>query len=229
MLPALSFTLLLLSFVLEIEPKLKFRITQTLFLFMAMSAITANSQHIIPDSIKDEGAIALSYYPQFDKTQITFKFKRKIKKSTMLAQPDFWSLFGSRKKRKYKILISEKIVISGKEFRTKDIPKDVMIGWLGHELGHVLDYQNRSSLNLIWFGIKYTFSDNYIKEAERAADTHAVNQGMEKYILKTKDFILNNSEIDDLYKARIVKYYLSPEEIMVLVNKRDESKETEKD
>lgn len=194
---------------------------------MAMTAITANSQHIFPDSIEVEAATALSHYPQLKNTSITFKFKRKIKKSTMLAQPDFWSLFKSRKKRKYKILISEKIVISGKEFRTRDIPKDVMIGWLGHELGHVMDYRNRSSLNLIWFGIKYTFSDNYIKEAERAADTHAVNQGMEKFILVTKDFILNNSEIDDMYKARIVKYYLSPEEIMVLVNERDADTEIE--
>lgn len=95
---------------------------------MATASNTVISQHTIPDSIADEATIALSHYPQLKNTSITFKFKRKIKKSTMLAQPDFWSLFKSRKKRKYKILISEKIVISGKEFRTKDIPKDVMIG-----------------------------------------------------------------------------------------------------
>ena len=139
----------------------------------------------------------------------------------MLAQPDFWSLFKPKRQRKYKILISEIIVISGKVFKTKDIPSEVLIGWLGHELGHIMDYRTRSSLNLIWFGMKYTFSDNYIKEAERAADTYAVNYGMEKYILTTKDFILNNSEIDAMYKSRIVKYYLSPEEIMELVNNRD--------
>lgn len=139
----------------------------------------------------------------------------------MLAQPDFWSLFKPKGQRKYKILISEKIVISGKIFKTKDIPSDVMIGWLGHELGHIMDYRTRSSLNLIWFGVKYKFSDNYIKVAERAADTYAVNHGMEKYILITKAFILDNSEIDALYKSRIVKYYLSPEEIMELVNNRD--------
>lgn len=189
-----------------------------------MTVIRPSAQHIIPNTIKEEALIALSHYPQLEETQITFKFKKRIKKSTMLAQPDFWSLFKSRKKRKYKILISEKIVISGKEFLTKHIPKDVMIGWLGHELGHVMDYGNRNSLNLIWFGIKYTFFANFIKEAERAADTFAVNQGMAHYILATKDFILNNAEIKATYKSRIVKYYLSPEEIMVLVNERDEIK-----
>jgi hypothetical protein len=188
-----------------------------------MTSTISYAQHQFPSAIKEEAVTALSFYP-LDETSITFKFKKRIKKSTMLAQPDFWSLFKPKGKRKYKILISEKIVISGKVFQTKDIPSDVLIGWLGHELGHIMDYRTRSSLNMLWFGLKYTFSDNYIKEAERAADTYAVNQGMEKYILITKDFILNNSKIDAIYKARIVKYYLSPEEIMVLVNNRDGEK-----
>lgn len=176
---------------------------------------------MIPESINEEAKVALSHYPQLTNTSITFKFKQKINKSTMLAQPEFWSLFKSKERRKYKILISKKMVISGKEFSTKDIPKDVMIGWLGHELGHIMDYSQRSSLNLLWFGLKYTFSAKFIKEAERAADTHAVHHGMENYILKTKDFILNNAEINEVYKTRIIKYYLSPKEIMLLVNERD--------
>jgi len=48
---------------------------------------------------------------------------------------------------------------------------------------------------------------------------------MEDYILKTKDFILNNADITKSYKDRIKKYYLSPEEIMHLVEEREE-KET---
>tara|TARA_R110002051_G_scaffold56554_1_gene105205 strand:+ start:8007 stop:8591 length:585 start_codon:yes stop_codon:yes gene_type:complete len=186
-----------------------------------MTTTSAYSQYVIPESIKDEVKIALAFYPNILNNPIEFKFQKNIKKSTMLAQPNFWSLFKAKKNRKYKVLISEKIVIAGNAFATKDIPKEVMIGWIGHELGHIIDYKNRSSLNLIWFGIKYTFSDNYIKEAERAADTHAVNYGMENYILATKNFILNNADIDESYKSRIRKYYLSPEEIMVLINERD--------
>lgn len=94
-----------------------------------------------------------------------------------------------------------------------------MIGWLGHELGHIMDYQNRSWFNLILFGIKYLFVEKHIVEAERAADTFAVKNGMYTYILKTKNFILNHSELDETYKLRIKKYYLSPEEIMEIVNK----------
>ncbi|MGB7393704.1 MAG: hypothetical protein WA913_04865 [Pricia sp.] len=196
----------------------------TLLLFMAQVAL--NAQHIVPDSIQEEARIALSHYPSLKDTPITFKFKKNIKKSTMQAQPVIGSLFRSRKKREYVVLISEKIKISGKEFLTKDVPKDILIGWLGHELGHIMDYHDRSSLNLMWFGLKYSFSGSYLKEAERAADTYAVSHGMAPYILKTKGFILNNAEIQEKYKKRIRKFYLSPEEIMAMVDKKETTSES---
>jgi len=188
-------------------------------LFMSVQHTTA--QHIIPEIIKTEALTALSYYPQLKDTAIEFRFKNNIKKSTMLAQPVFWSLLKPRKRRKYVILMSRKFKISGKEFKTVNVDSAILIGWLGHELGHITDYKNRSSLNLIWFGIRYALSDNYIKEAERAADAYAVTSSMENYILKTKHFILNNAEIDAAYKARIKKYYLSPDEILLLVKARE--------
>ncbi|TXD48902.1 hypothetical protein [Polaribacter sp. IC073] len=177
--------------------------------------------HIIPKTIKQQVKTALNYYPQLKKIPIEFKFKKNIKKSTMQARPTFDSFFKLKKNRKFLILISEKFKISDKEFSTRDIPDDIFIGWIGHELGHIMDYQGRSKLNLIWFGIKYLFSDNHIVEAERAADSFAVKHKMEDYILKTKDFILNNAAISEVYKNRIKRYYLSPEEIMVLVEDRN--------
>ncbi|GGW23363.1 hypothetical protein [Arenibacter certesii] len=187
-----------------------------------MTLVSLNAQHIAPKSIKDEVATALSYYPELADTPVTVKFKKNIRKSTMMAQPNFWSLFGSRKNRKYLILISEKFKISGKEFHTKSIDPKIMIGWIGHELGHIMDYKDRSNLNLFWFGIKYFLSGSYIIEAERAADTYAVSHGMGTYILGTKNFILDHAEIRQDYKDRIKKYYLSPEEIMVLVEQMED-------
>ena len=178
--------------------------------------------HIIPDNIKNEVETALAYYPQLKNINIEFKFKKNIKKSTMQARPTFDSFFKTKKNRKFLVLISEKFKISGREFSTIDIPKDIFIGWIGHELGHIMDYQNRSKLNLIWFGLKYLFSENHIVEAERAADSFAVKHNMETYILKTKEFILNHADISETYKKRIKRYYLSPEEIMVLVKDRDQ-------
>jgi hypothetical protein len=195
-----------------------------ILLFLALQMQENKKQHIIPKSIKHEALTALSYYPELKNTAIEFKFKEQINKSIMKAQPDFLSLFKSKSNRKYKILISRTFEIEGKKFSTENIPENVMIGWLGHELGHIMDYRDRSSLNLIWFGARYFFSDNAIKTAERAADTYAVDKNMDTYILETKNFILNNTDLSDSYKNRIKKYYLSPDEIMILVEKRDQSK-----
>lgn len=188
---------------------------------MAISAsLFMNAQHKIPNSIENEALKALSFYPELSECNIEIRFKRNIKKSTMQARPTFQSFFKKRSKRNYVILISETFKISDKEFTTKDIPSNILIGWIGHELGHIMDYQNRTKTNLVSFGVKYLFSDRFIIEAERAADTYAVAHGMEKYILETKNFILNHSDIAVSYKDRIKKYYLSPEEIMILAEER---------
>ncbi|WP_159950404.1 hypothetical protein [Polaribacter septentrionalilitoris] len=181
---------------------------------------------IIPKILRERVKVALDFYPQLKDVCIEFKVKKNIKKSTMQARPTFDSFFKTRKKRKYLILISKRFKISGKEFSTLDIPDDIFIGWIGHELGHIMDYQNRSRWNLIWFGIQYLFSENHIIDAERAADRFAVQHNMEDYILKTKNFILNHADITEVYKNRMKRYYLSPEEIMLLVKKRDTVKES---
>lgn len=173
----------------------------------------------IPTIIKPQVEKALSYYPELKDTPITFKFKKDIKKSTMQAQPKFTSLLKSRKNRSYMILISEKFHIESEEFKVVDVDDDIMIGWIGHELGHVMDYRDRGKFDMIIFGLKYLFSSAHIKEVERAADTFAVEHGMHEYILATKNFILNNTSISPEYKARIKRLYMSPEEIMELVNK----------
>ena len=201
---------------------LKFLIV-VIVIILIIRYMPVNSHHKIPISIKENVETALLFYPQLENTAIEFKFKKNIKKSTMQAQPKFASFFRSRKNRSYVILISETFKIADKKFSTRDIPDDIFIGWIGHELGHITDYQERSNLNLITFGINYLFSESSIVNAERAADSFAVAHGMESYILKTKNFILNHAEITQSYKDRIKKYYLSPEEIMELVEERNKN------
>lgn len=172
---------------------------------------------IVPEKIWRETYVALSYYPELKETPIEFKFKKNIKKSFMQAQPRFSGFFKNRKKRSYVIYINEKFKIEDETFSVTDVPSDVLIGWLGHELGHVMDYRDRSALDMLWFGVKYVTSKNYIREAERMADTYAVNHGLGENIIATKDFILNHSKLSESYKSRIQDLYLSQEEIMVLI------------
>jgi len=173
----------------------------------------------IPDIIKQEALTALSYYPELKDSEIIFKFKDTIKKSTMQAQPLWASFIKSKNKRGYIILISRKIQIDHEVFTIENIPSDVIVGWLGHELGHVMDYRERSALGMFVFGIKYLFSVRHLKEVERAADTYAIQHGMGDYILQTKNFILEHAHISEKYKKRIRSFYMSPEEVMHLIEK----------
>lgn len=192
---------------------------------MEEKKIVYQENKIIPESILSEAKIALSYYPELKDVEIEFKFKDDIKKSFMQAQPNKSNLFKGKNDRTYNIYMSSRFVIEEEEFSMADIPSDVLIGWLGHELGHIMDYRDKSAMGLVIFGIRYITSDKYIKEAERAADTFAVNSGMSDYILATKNFILNHSHLSESYKARIARLYLSPEEILVLVNELEEKLE----
>lgn len=183
--------------------------------------IMHSNNKIFPVSIQTEVEEALSYYPELEKIHIEFKFRRKKMKSFMQAQPKFSSLLHRRSKRRYIIQISEKFNIDGKEFDVNHVPSEILIGWLGHELGHVYDYLDRSTINLIGFGANYIFSRSSIKTTERSADLNAILHGMGDYIFKTRNFILDHTELSEKYKKKIRKLYLSPPEILVLIEEHD--------
>ncbi|MDN3724995.1 hypothetical protein QRD02_11415 [Aequorivita sp. SDUM287046] len=193
-----------------------------------LTAQTINLDNkVIPQSIKKEVIEALTFFPELYDTAIDFKFKNNIKKSTMQAQPRFTSFFKAKENREYVILISRKIQIEGEEFTMDDIPSDVKVGWIGHELGHIMDYRNRTNMGMLIFGLKYLFSPLHIKEVERAADAYAIQHGMGDYILMTKNFILENANLSEKYKERIRRLYISPEEVMELINENKVEEEPE--
>lgn len=173
---------------------------------------------VVPDVIWREAYVALSHYPELKDTPIEIKFKQNIRKSFMQAQPKFGGLFKKRKNRGYVIFISKEFTIEDEKFEISSVPSEVLVGWIGHELGHIMDYKDRKGVDLVWFGLKYLTSKKYIREAERIADTYAVNHGLGQQIIATKNFILNHSKLSANYKSRIEDLYLSQEEIMVLID-----------
>ena len=106
----------------------------------------------------------------------------------------------------------------------QQIPDQVMIGWIGHELGHILDYEGRSNAGLVSFGYRYYFHPSFVKHAEMLADSFAVERGMGNYIVATKRFILDHAELPQSYKDKIRKLYLSPDVIVEQVRKLEEKK-----
>jgi len=176
----------------------------------------------IPAVIEKNILKALSFYPELKNTTIHFILKGSIKSSVMQAQPVFTTLLRRRKNRTYRINISARFKLTHSEMPIHQIPDDVMIGWIGHELGHILDYESRSNAGMISFGYRYYFSPEYVKIAEIAADTYAVNHGLGHYIISTKRFILDHAELPQAYKDKIARLYLSPDVIVEQVRKLEE-------
>lgn len=177
----------------------------------------------IPASIEKPVRVALSHYPQLKDTPIRFRFTRKLNKSIMAARPVIGSLLKNRKDRSYEILINPSFKLECYEEAVRHIPDSVMTGWIGHELGHIMDYERRTFWGLLGFGISYGFSKKYVRRSERVADSFAIDQGMGLYLLSTKRFILDHSELPQTYKDKIKALYLSPDDLVELVDALEKS------
>lgn len=136
--------------------------------------------------------------------------QRLLERTTMNAQPLFNASFFSPKRRHYLINIRDNLHL-------RDLPEEVLIGWFAHELGHLYDYLPRSAFSLLGFGVGYLSLPNYRTGAERKADLYAIEQGFGQEIIATKKFILEKSDLSDAYKQRIENYYMSPDEVALLV------------
>jgi hypothetical protein len=203
-----------------------------------MSATDTNNQHSeiaadlavfrknkrIPLVIEKSVLQALSFYPELHNTPISFGFKRSIKSSVMQAQPVFSTLLNRRKNRAYRINISALFKLTHTAIPIHHLPDAIMIGWIGHELGHIMDYESRSNIGMVGFGISYVLSSDYVKKVENIADTYAVNHGLGQYLIETKRFILDHAELPQVYKDKIARLYVSPEEITEQVKRLEVQK-----
>lgn len=168
---------------------------------------------IYPPELKDEVKRALSFYPVLKDVHIEFRFNKIEVQSYMLAQPIFKTLWRRKSKRKYQILIRRKYFIDNPQFENRRIPFTVLVGWLGHELGHIVDYKDRSSLNLVWFGFKYQFFNSFLKQAEIAADMNAVKAGMIHELVISKEFGRNSDYFSQSYIDKLNTLYPSVETV----------------
>ncbi|MGB0177507.1 MAG: hypothetical protein ACPF9D_10095 [Owenweeksia sp.] len=179
----------------------------------------------IPASIRAVVLETLSHYPELRETHIHFVFDDRIYNVFMQARPDFLTLLRPRKNRSYTIQMLPAMVLDDKSIPLQDLPEEVLKGWLGHELGHILDYSKRSGLNLIGFGAMYFLSPAYVQRAERRADIYAIQHGFGNYLIATKDYILSQSDLPTAYRQKIQRLYMSSEEVLKIIQEEDEKKD----
>lgn len=171
----------------------------------------------VPKVILEPVLKALSYFPDLDTVDISFEFKEKISGSVMQAQPKIISLFvNGKEERKYRVKITRVLELGDELLPIEEVPFDALVGWIGHELGHVMDYLNRSSTEMMHFGARYFLSKKKVTEAELTADGYAIDCGMGHQILANKIYILNNEGFAEAYRDKIKSLYMSPDQIISL-------------
>lgn len=168
-------------------------------------------QNVQSKQIREWFAETLAAYPELQDRPIYLR-KLATKRSTMRAQPVLNSAFFRRATRHYRVDFSNHLNVT-EHVVVQDLPRDVVVGWFAHELGHIVDYLNRPVLGMISFGLGYALWSRYMRKAERVADTIAVNHGFGVEVRATKNYLMDHATLPPHYKKRLEKYYLSADEL----------------
>lgn len=155
----------------------------------------------------------LSFYPELDSTRIVFK-QAKIKTS-LNARPTMGSmLFRKRENRKYVIRIKPN---TGDSVATLDQAGfNAVVGVLGHEFNHILDYSQRGFFGIIKRLLGYTNKKGK-RKYEAEIDQMTIDRGLGWQVYDWEDFVFNKSKATEKYKEYKRSVYYTPEELLILV------------
>ncbi|MCP9235624.1 hypothetical protein [Lewinella sp. JB7] len=177
-------------------------------------------QNVEHEQLRQWFAETLRQYPELLGRPIYLR-RIAMRYSTMRAQPVINWQFFRRKYRHYRVDFSNHVEVTA-HVRVRELPREVVVGWFAHELGHIVDYLERPWRGMIAFGLGYALWSRYMREAERRADTIAVDHGFGSEIIATKHYLMKHATLPHHYKKRLRKYYLSADEIEALITAYEE-------
>lgn len=152
--------------------------------------------------------IALAHFPELKDTKIVFKSKSI--NSTMQAKPKGLNIFRRKGKRKYVVIINTinpKVPLDSISFNAK-------IGVLGHELAHIIDYENKNSWQIIGIGLRYG-NKNYRAKFERATDQRTLDYGLKWQSYDFSTYVFKYNQNNTKYLDYKKKVYMTPDDILL--------------
>jgi len=165
---------------------------------------------VIPFQLKDVVLTTLSFYPELANTHIIFEYKPI--NVTMNARPCMDNILKTRQNRVYRVILNN----NQGEHKGLPIEKlsfNIMVGWIGHEFAHLVQYEKMSNLQIITFFFSYLLSDEYFRDTERYTDYLAIKHGLAYPLYAGVEYLLNSSDVSEEYKKKIKDNYLSLAEI----------------
>ena len=162
-----------------------------------------------PKDLEVAGLTALSFYPELKETAVHFTYKEQLK-PTMRSIPCIPSLVRKRTKRVYFIRMNKE--------KIKHLSFNALVGVLGHELAHVLQSYQKSSLVSIGLGANWQFSKKKRANIEQMADKITIHHGLGYALLEKRLDSYNRSASTEQLNY-IKKIYLKPNEIFKEIDK----------
>lgn len=154
---------------------------------------------------------AISHYPELKATNIEMKLKKF--NFSMAARPAK-KLLANRKKRIYRVYANIKKDFTG--LLPSRLNYNQKTGIIGHELGHILDYSNKSMCKMIGTGIGY-MSRAYRRKLEAKTDIEAIRHGLGWQLYDFNNYLYNYSDASEKYKKKKKRIYLDEKEIKELI------------
>lgn len=165
----------------------------------------------IPKEFESSILYALSFYPELKSIKISFLIKPAL--FAMETQIKLASLFFG--KRHYVINIKKKYVL----IFLNNFSAVGLAGLIGHELGHVVDYERRSKLKMAKFAFNYLFPISR-RRIELANDLRQFYHGMgNAMIIYEREYM--NSPFSEREKKYHNSFYLRREELEKLGKKNN--------
>ena len=165
--------------------------------------------------IKSAALVALSRYPELKNVRIEFLFRPII--STMAARPKI-NLKAFTRHRTYQIFLNNNEG-KNKALDIDSLSESVKIGWIAHELGHIVDYESRNALSLMAMGVYYLTVPSFKRNIEQSVDIIAIRHGFGYEHCEGVEYLLYGSKASENYKKNNMKYYLPIEQMNVEICK----------
>ena len=176
----------------------------------SLARLFSNNKTFHP-TIKSAALVALSRYPELKNVRIEFLFRPIT--PTMAARPKI-NLKAFTRHRTYQIFLNNN---QGKHkaLDIDSLSESVKIGWIAHELGHIIDYESRNAFSLMAMGVYYLTVPSFKKNIEQSVDIITIRHGFGYEHCEGVEYLLYGSKASEKYKKNNMKYYLPIEQMNV--------------
>ena len=134
----------------------------------------------------------------------------------MQAQPSPNFIYKRKNKRGYSIFVNNNPELTGLNY--EELSFNGLVGWIGHEFAHLIDYSSMNNRELLGFIASYVFDKRTMRRTERNADKETIKRGLGIQLLDGVAFFEKHNKVSKKYRKRKQKNYLSEKEIIVDIN-----------